>query len=254
MRDWLFKPRLKFANLAALNVYLSNRCQQLQQTRVSSQDNSRTIAEQHTHEREQLRPVGAPFGAFSERSVQANSTCLVNIDRNRYSVPCGFANQIVNVRVYADRIEILSQQHLIAQHDRLFGRDKVTFNPLHYVPLLERKPGALRNGAPFKNELMPKAIDKVKEILLKHKGGDKDCVQILQCVQSSDLETVEVACQLALESEQVSRDYILNCISRLKQRESTALIEVPQVLQLQQTPVADCERYNMLLEQGVGYA
>ena len=254
LRDWLFKPRLKFSNLAALNAHLSNRCQQLQQIRAHPQDKCKTLSEHHAIEREQLRPVGATFSAFSERSVRVDSTCLVNIDRNRYSVECGFANQMVNVRIYADRIEVLSQQHLIAQHNRLFGRDKVAFNPLHYLPLLERKPGALRDGAPFKRELLPKAIGKVKDKLLKHKGGDRDCVQILQCIQSSDLETVEVACQLALEAGQVNRDYILNCISRLKQREPTVLIEIPQVLQLQQVPVANCERYNNLLNQGVAHA
>lgn len=70
-------------------------------------------------------------------------------DRNRYSVPAAYAGQLASVRVYAERLPIVAEERLVAEHARGFGRGQCHFNPWHYLPVLEHKPGALRDGAPF---------------------------------------------------------------------------------------------------------
>ena len=89
------------------------------------------------------------------------------------------------------------------------------FNPWHYVPLLERKPGALRNGAAFQDWDLPQSLQKVKRSLMTRLGGDRQCVRVLLAIAHHGLEAVTVACDLALEDKVISADYILNLLGRL---------------------------------------
>src|SRR3546814_12838170 len=79
------------------------------------------------------------------RSVQG--TCLISFDRNRYSVLSTMARRTVKVRAYADRIIVRCGEEVVAEHPRTFGRNRTIYDPWHYLPVLARKPGALRNGA-----------------------------------------------------------------------------------------------------------
>lgn len=76
-----------------------------------------------------------------------SSTALVTVARNRYSVPCEWVGQMVSIRLYPERVVLLSQGEHVC-HERLFDRGQTRYDWQHYVPLIERKPGALRNGAP----------------------------------------------------------------------------------------------------------
>ncbi|MBL7590307.1 IS21 family transposase, partial [Escherichia coli] len=68
----------------------------------------------------------------------------------------------VEVRAYAARVEIRQDGRIVAEHARAFGRGQTVFDPWHYVPVLARKPGALRNGAPFKDWVLPAALDRIR--------------------------------------------------------------------------------------------
>jgi len=83
------------------------------------------------------------------RIGRSRSRALVRYDRNHNSVPVSEVGRTVTVRAYADKIKIISQGKVIAFYDRQFGRGKTMFDPWHSLPVLQRKPGALRNGAPF---------------------------------------------------------------------------------------------------------
>ena len=98
-------------------------------------------------ERAELMPVPAPFDGYVERPARVSSTWSAS--RNRYSVPCEYAGKWVSSRLYPTRIEVVADDALIASHVRLLDRDQVSYDWQHYLPLIERKPGALRNGAPF---------------------------------------------------------------------------------------------------------
>lgn len=86
-------------------------------------------------------PMPPPFDGYIEWVARVSSTCLVTVYRNRYSIPCRFANQKVSVRLYAQRIEAYADDERIAKHERLvFDRDQICYDWQHYLPLLQRKP------------------------------------------------------------------------------------------------------------------
>ncbi len=107
-----------------------------------------TVWEMFQTERPALIAMAQPFDGFQE--VSASKTCLIRFDRNRYSVAAVAAGKPVQVRAYADRIVVGCNGQRVGEHRRVFGRDATLYNPLHYLPILARKPGALRNGAPFR--------------------------------------------------------------------------------------------------------
>lgn len=254
VREWLFVPRLKFADMAELNTHLRLKCLELAKTRKHPTQKNLSIREVfETQEQSHLRAITPVFEGYSERSCKVSSTCLVTYDRNRYSVDCRYSYKAVSVRAYTDRVDIVADGKIIGTHARYFGRDKTLFNPWHYVPLLERKPGALRNGAPFKDWCLPVSLQKVQQHLMKHVGGDRAVVRVLLAITHHGLEAVTVACDLALEDKVISADYILHLLGRLTPSPAVALIETPDTLKLTHEPLADCNRYNALLEN-ISYA
>lgn len=90
-----------------------------------------------------------PFDGYVERAARVSSTCLVSVHRNRYSVPCELAGHMVSTRLYPNRINVVAGDALVASHDRLSDRGYISYDWQHYIPLVQRTPGALRNGAPF---------------------------------------------------------------------------------------------------------
>jgi hypothetical protein len=248
VREWLFTPKPCFETWEELNGWLKDRCQALAHTREHPEQKGRTLWEVfEQQEKPALQPFVSPFDGFIEREVPVSSTCLVRFDHNRYSVDCRYARRTVSLRCYANRIEMVAEGTVVADHVRIFSKDQVIYNPWHYVPLLERKPGALRNGAPFKAWDLPACLQKVRAHLMGRLGGDRECVQILQAIQTDGLEAVSVACELALEEKAISADYILNVLSRLRPSPDAPVIATPAHLQLTQEPLADCQRYNGLL-------
>ena len=85
----------------------------------------------------------------------------------------------VDVRAYADRVAIRQDGEIVAEHPRSFGRGQVAYDPWHYVPILTRKPGALRNGAPFKGWQLPNALGRLRTRLSAHDDGDRQFVKVL---------------------------------------------------------------------------
>ncbi len=99
----------------------------------------------------------SPFDGFVEKAVRASTTCLIMADHNRYSIDARAAGRMVLVRSHAERIVVLFNDEMVADHPRSFRRDQTIYDPWHYLPVLLKKPGALRNGAPFKNWHLPPA-------------------------------------------------------------------------------------------------
>ena len=156
------------------------------------------------------------------------------------------------VRAYADRIVIRQDGETVAEHPRSFGRGEIAYDPWHYVPILTRKPGALRNGAPFKGWQLPGALGRIRARLTGCDDGDRQFVRILAAVQEDGLEAVEAACAEALDCGACSADVVLNILARQCQPAPPATIPTPEGLQLRHRPVADCQRYDRLREAGHG--
>src|SRR4030065_2128857 len=116
---------------------------------------ARALAACFADEQPLLRPITAHFDGYVEQMMRVSSTCLVRVDRNRYSVPASAAGQAVSVRITADQIRVVAHGEVIAAHPRVFGREQLGCDPWHYLPVLEKKPGALRDGAPFVAGTLP---------------------------------------------------------------------------------------------------
>jgi hypothetical protein len=95
----------------------------------------------------------------------------VRFDNNKYSVMAKAVGRPVDVHAYADRIVVRQDGVVVGEHARRFGRNQVAYDPWHYVPVLARKPGALRNGAPFKDWPLPGSIDQVRKRLTGSSDG-----------------------------------------------------------------------------------
>ena len=186
------------------------------------------------------------FDGFHAVPASISKTCLVRFDNNKYSVAASAVGRPVEVRAYADRIELRQDGRLVGEHARSFGRDQTVFNPWHYVPVLARKPGALRNGAPFKDWLLPAAMERVRRKLAGTSDGDRQMVKILTTVLSDGLPAVEAACGEALRENVHSADVILNILARRRETTKPITIMTPDALRLHHEPVADCARYDSL--------
>ena len=245
LRNQLFKPQLRFENLALLNAYLKARCEYLG-SRLHPEHKDQQIASVFEQERSVLRPLGRPFDGYVEKLIQVSSTCLVSYDSNRYSVPCSYAKQRISLRAYANRIVLIADRNVIAMHQRSFQKNNHIFDPWHYVPLLKQKPGALRNGAPFAQWKLPSSMMEIKRHYLKRTGGDKDFVNLLLQIQIHGMEVVTLACELAIEDQTIQLPAIINLINRLIEPCIETKIDAQHLPQLTVPPAANCQRYEQL--------
>jgi hypothetical protein len=191
-----------------------------------------------------------PFDGFVEHTKRVSPTCLVHLDRNRHSVPASFANRPVNVRVYPERIVVAAEGQIVCEHPRIIGRShhlpgRTVYDWRHYLAVIRRKPGALRNGAPFAD--LPEAFKRLQSCLLKRPGGDREMVEILALVLQHDKQAVLCAVELALEADLPTKTHVLNLLHRLIDgKTSAAAIDAPHALTLRQEPQANVERYDAL--------
>jgi len=246
VRQRLFTPRLRFASYAELNAWLLERCIAYARSQAHPEQVERTVFEVFEAERAVLVPYTGPFDGYRTTVAAVSKTCLVRFDHNRYSIPARAVGRPVEVQAYAERIVLRQDGVVLAEHPRRFGRGQTVYDPWHYVPVLARKPGALRNGAPFKDWLLPDALARVQQRLARVADGDRQMVDILNAVLSDGLEAVEAACAAALAGGVASSDVVLNLLTRRAVPPPTITVLTPQALALRQTPIADCARYDRL--------
>src|SRR5258706_3881672 len=151
VRERFFTPRLRVKSYDELNAWIMDRGIAYAKAHRHPEQRDRTIWEAFEMERPSLVPYAGRFDGFHAVPASVSKTCLVRFDNNKYSVAAGAVGRPVEIRAYADRIELRQDGRIVGEHRRCFGRDQTVFDPWHYVPVLARKPGALRNGAPFKD-------------------------------------------------------------------------------------------------------
>ena len=106
--------------------------------------------------------------------------------------------QRVSPRLYPTQVCVVVGDAVVASHERASDRDHTCYDWQHYIALVQRKPGALRNGAPF--AYMPQPLLRLRQGLMKHAGGDQVIAQVLAAVPTAGLEAVLVAVDLVIES------------------------------------------------------
>ena len=243
---WREAAEKRWPDLDSLNAWLAEACRSCWEEMKHPEWPELTIAELLQDERLQLMPMPNPFDGYIEHPLRVSSTALIYFQRNRYSVPTEFAHQIVSLRAYPSELVIVADGAEIARHRRCFERDQTFYNWQHYITLIARKPGALRNGAPF--HTMPAPLQTLQGILLRHPGGDRVMAQVLAAVPEHGLDSVLVAVEMALESGRPSGDHVLNVLARLKSAPLPDPGAVTSQVSIEDPPEANVNRYDELRE------
>jgi transposase len=246
VRERFFTPRLRVKSYEELNAWLLDKCVAYAKAHKHPETAEKTVWQAFEEERPKLVPVPGRFDGFHATPASVSKTCLVRFDNNKYSVTSSAVGRPVEIWAYADRIVIRQDGIVVAEHARAFGRGQTIYDPWHYVPVLARKPGALRNGAPFKDWVLPAAIERVRRKLRGSDDGDRQMVAILAAVLSDGLEPVEAACAEALENGVHAASVIINILARTRDPAPPMTIVTPDALKLRHTPIADCARYDSL--------
>ena len=253
-RIWIDAKEQRFGSFAELNAWLGNRCRALWEEIRHPEHDQFSVAEMLEHEQTYLMPMPAPFDGYVEKPARVSSTCLVSVARNRYSVPCELAGHMVSTHLYPTKVAVVAGDAIVATHERLRDAGQTNYDWQHYIPLLQRKPGALRNGAPFAD--MPTPLQKLRRALLREPGGDRVMAQVLAIVPRAGLEAVLVAVELVLESAppsgRVSVEHVLNVLARLN--DVPIPPNVATTLAVSTPPLADTARYDNLRLQEIDHA
>jgi len=246
VRERFFTPRLRFKSYDELNAWLMDKCIAWTKAHGHPERPDQTIWEVFEEERPKLIPYRGRFDGFHAQQASISKTCLVRFDNNKYSVSASAVGRPVDIHAYAERVVIRQDGRIVAEHPRRYGRGATVYDPWHYVPVLARKPGALRNGAPFKDWVLPTALERVRRKLTGSNDGDRQMVKILAAVLSDGLPPVEAACLEALSEGVHSADVVINILARQRDPGPAATILTPNALGLRHAPTADCARYDQL--------
>ena len=180
-RIWQDAGKERFGSFAELNVWLLARCRALWQELRHPEYGELTVAEMLEHEQPSLMPMVTPFDGYVETLGKVSSTCLVSLDRNRYSVPCELVGQDGQPAALPGADRHRRPRCRGRQPSAQFRAAQQTlYDWQHYIPLIERKPGALRNGAPFAD--MPAPLQQLRGLLLRREGGDRVMAKVLAAI------------------------------------------------------------------------
>jgi transposase len=246
VRERFFTPRLRIKTYDELNAWLLDKSIAYAKTHPHPERSDQTVWEVFEEERPNLVRYRGRFDGFHALPASVSKTCLVRFDNNKYSVNASAVGRPVEIHAYADRIVIRQDGRAVAEHARHHGRGETIYDPWHYVPVLARKPGALRNGAPFKDWVLPGALERVRRKLAGSHDGDRQMVAILATVLTDGLPAVEAACAQAMSEGVHSSDVIINILAHQRDPGPVATILTPDALTLRHAPAADCARYDQL--------
>jgi hypothetical protein len=243
-----FTPILSGKSYDDINSQLREMCLEWSKTKRHPDLKERTIFEVYEEEKSYLIPYRGEFTAYRVHPTLVSPLSMVNYDTNMYSVECAYVGLAVQIKSHAWSIIILHEGKIIGQHIRCFERYQKIYNPWHYIPALERKPGALRNGAPFKDlmNLLPSAFGTIRSRLEEHKDSDKQFVAILALVNKHGLEKVTNACTQAIVTGGCSAKLVEQYLQPIAQTVSQEI----EFIQLQNPPDADCSIYSKLYLSG----
>lgn len=246
-RQQFFTPLPKGSSLTELNDILMSRVNAYNCAHKHPEFKNKTVDEVFAEESPYLLSAPALFEGYKRVDVKASITCLARYDRNSYSVHCSCAGQIVQVKAYADQLVFTYEGREVGRHRRRFTRGQTYYDYYHYLPILEYKPGALRNGAPFKEIVLPPELIAVQKQLESRPYGARDFAHILSYIAHMSLEVVVSACAEALKAHTVSKDVIVNILSRQDKHKDIEEEEAFVYPPLHSLPAANLGAYDGLL-------
>jgi transposase len=206
-------PVPSVADFGVLNTMLRDRCER---------ELDRTVRGAVKTKRERLAEdrgalLAMPEGSFEARRVQparANSLSLVSFDRHRYSVPVEFAHRELTAVGTIDTVRILCRDRVVATHRRDWGLGGVGevrthFDPVHYLALLERKPGAFDTARPLEGWALPVCFGILRRQMEGYwPDGTRRFIRVLRLLDRHSVGELTEAVRWALEHGCVDEDAI----------------------------------------------
>ena len=189
-------PVPSFESFDALNAYLERRCMERMDAKLRG--HTETIGHRMKRDLDALLPVA--YDACEKQAGRVSSLSLARYRTNDYSVPVAYGHRDVLIRGYVDVVVISCRSEVTARHPRSYQRDDFVYDPIHYLPLLERKPGALDQAAPLQGWELPEEFGALRRLLESRMGrrGKREFVQVLRLLETFSLEEVHTAVKGAL--------------------------------------------------------
>ena len=180
-----------------------------------------TIEEAFEEEKGSMRPLPPrPFECCRIVAAKADSQSRVSFDANRYSVPTPYAYRKVTLKAFAWKVVIAHGDAAIARHERSYGKGDQILDPLHYLPLLERKPAGLDRGLPFRNWKVPEVFSRFRRALeARSPRGTKHYIKILRLLERYEMGEVTGALEQAERLRAWDYDCVLNLLVSPRQKD-----------------------------------
>jgi transposase len=215
----LLVPVPSFGSFTEMNEYLAGAC--FADLNRSVRGKPETKAERLAVDRAAM--LALPSQSFEARRVEqrgANSLSLVRFDRNDYSVPTAFAHHDVTALGGTEEVRLLVGADVVATHRRSWLKEQVTFDPCHYLALLERKPGALDVARPLEGWDLPECFSVLRRRLESDLGspGTREYIKVLRLMESASLKELTAAVEAALSIGATGADAIGLILTHSKER------------------------------------
>ncbi len=244
-------PRVR--TIDELNARLLAACEQRKAAVLRGQKES--IGERLQRDRQAwLTLPTEPFDPCEKVATRASSLSLVRYRSNDYSVPTAYGHHDVLVRGYVDRVVISCGSEVIARHERCYGKAEFIYHPLHYLALLERKPGALDQAAPLQHWDLPDDFDQLRRLLEARMGkrGRKEYIQVLRLMESFGEEEVAVAVEDALRLSALSYDAVKHLVlAKIERRVPRLDLAAYPFLPRASVGITDVRVYLTLLQERI---
>ena len=206
-------PVPSFESFDALNAHLERRCLERMDARLRG--HAETIGQRMERDLDALLPLPAtPYDACEKQSSRASSLSLDRYRTNDYSAPVAYGRRDVLVKGYVDQVVISCGSEVIAQHKRSYERDDFVYDPIHYLPLLEQKAGALDQAAPLQGWDLPEEFATLRRLLESRMGrsGKREFVQVLRLMENFSQQEVHAAVRDALRLGALSFDAVKHLV------------------------------------------
>jgi len=192
-------PVPEAAGFEELNAKLDADCRRDLERTVDGE--AGTKAERLERERASLLPLAAEaFEAGRVEQPKVNSLSLARFDRNDYSVPTQYAHRQVTAVGGIERVRFVIDEQVVAEHKRDWGRRRTSFDPVHYLALLERKPGALDFAKPLEGWVLPESLVVLRRRLEGEFGDDgrREFIKVLRVMEHASPQELAAAVEAAL--------------------------------------------------------
>ncbi len=206
-------PIPSFESFTALNAHLEGRCLERMDARLRG--HTETIGQRMERDLEALLPLTAvPYDACDKQAGRVSSLSLVRHRTNDYSAPVAYGRRDVLVRGCVDEVVISCGSEIIARHPRSYERDDFVYDPIHYLPLLEQKTGALDQAAPLQGWDLPEEFGTLRRLLESRMGrrGKREFVQVLRLLETFSGQEVHAAVKDALRLGALSFDAVKHLV------------------------------------------